>query len=192
MIKLIGLNLLPYREIAQQKKQEEFNRLMVLSLLVGVILAGAVWLFLGQTINNQESRNQLLKDNIAKLDEEIKEVENLEQKKKDFLARKQKIEELQNERYVAAMMLNDLNTLLPDGAYLTKIESKESKEKGGIVTYELVGNALSDSKVATFMRSLPSTGVFQTPSLNLITTKGSAQEFKLNVKLVKHVDSEGK
>lgn len=180
MIKLIGLNLLPYRELARQEKQKEFNRLMLLSLLVGILLAGAIWFLLGQTISNQDDRNQLLQTNIDQLNKEIKEVENLEKQKQEFLARKQKIEELQNERYKAAMVFNDLNTIMPDGVYLTQIQSTDGKG------YTITGRALSDSKVAMLMRSLPSTGLFATPELVGIKTNNGAQEFTLRTMLVQH------
>ncbi|MDO5687127.1 MAG: PilN domain-containing protein [Neisseria sp.] len=178
MIKLIGLNLLPYREIERQEKQKEFNRLMVLALLAGLVLAGVVWFMLNQTISNQNSRNELLQAGIADLDNQIKDVKDLERQKQEFLARKLKIEELQNERYKAAMIFNDLNTVMPDGVYLTKIESSDG------LAYTLSGRALSDSRVAMLMRSLPSTGLFSTPELVGIKTNNGAQEFVLRTRLV--------
>ncbi|MBO7081874.1 MAG: PilN domain-containing protein [Neisseriaceae bacterium] len=178
MIKLIEFNLLPYREIARQKQRDAFNKLLALFAILSLLAAGTIWFALNTAINQQESRNQYLRDENAKLDKEIEEVKSLEQRKKDFIARKQKIEELQNERYVVAMMFNDLNTLVPDGAYLKEIKPIQDG-------YKIIGNALSDNKVAMFMRSLPSTGIFQTPNLKNIKSKDGVQEFELDVKMVK-------
>lgn len=177
MIKLIGLNLLPYREIERKKKLDAFKRFMLFSLLAGVVAAGVIWFLLNQAIGSQEERNNYLKTNIAELDKQIKEVEALEQRKREFVARKEKIEELQHERFKVAMMFNDLNRIMPEGAFLTHIQSRGDK------TYNLTGVALSDSKVAAFMRSLPSTGVFSTPELVEIRTEKGVQRFTVSSKL---------
>lgn len=181
MIKLIALNLLPYREIERARKEKEFNRMMAIAAVLGVASALAVYLFLSQLIGNQEDRNRLLQTNIDQLDAQIKEVATLKQQKQAFLARKQKIEELQNERYKAAMILNDLNILMPEGTYLISIQGDA---KG---SYTLVGRAISDNKVADFMRSLPSTGLFNAPKLVGIRTNSGAQEFTLTADLVNHI-----
>ena len=185
MIKLIGLNLLPYREIERKKKLDAFKRFMLMSVLAGIVAAGVVWFLLSQAIGKQEDRNQLLKTNIAELDKQIKEVEELEQRKREFIARKEKIEELQHERFQVAMMFNDLNRIMPEGAFLTHIQSNDGK------TYNLTGVALSDSKVAAFMRSLPSTGVFSVPQLVEIRTEKGVQKFTISSKLVNKASQQG-
>lgn len=179
MIKLIGLNLLPYREVARQKKKEAFNRLMLLCGLVGLVLAGVIWFALSQMISNQQDRNRTLQENIEILNKEIKEVDQLEQRRDEFLARKQKIEELQNDRYKAAMIFNDLNRLMPDGTFLTHIQSKDGKD------YEFTGVALNDRKVAQFMDALPSTGLFKVPDLVGIKTDKGVQVFTIRTSLVR-------
>lgn len=184
MIKLIGLNLLPYREIERKKKLDAFKRFMLMCVLAGIIAAGVVWFLLNQAISNQEDRNGFLQAEIAKLDEEIKEVEELEKRKQQFIARKEKIEELQHERFQIAMMFNDLNRLMPEGAFLTHIQSSDGK------TYNLTGVALSDSKVASLMRSLPSTGVFSVPQLVEIKTEKGVQKFTISSRLVNKANSQ--
>ena len=104
----------------------------------------------------------------------------LKDKHKNFLERKQKIEELQNKRYEAAKLIDDLNVLIPDGVYLTSIEGDAKNN------YKLSGKAVSDSKVALFMKNLPSTGVFEIPQLTSINKQPDAQEFVLNANLIDH------
>ncbi len=183
MIKLIGLNLLPYREIARQKKKAEFNRMMIAAMILGFVLAGAGWFLLNSLIDDQESRNQTLRDGINELKEKIKQVEELEQRRDEFLARKKKIEELEDERYKAAMIFNDLNRLMPEGTFLTHIQSKDGTQ------YSFTGVALSDSKVAAFMRSLPSTGLFEEAKLVEIKTEKGVQVFTVETKLVRAVST---
>ena len=175
MIPLIQLNMLPYREEQDKQKKAQFTRLMVFSGLVGVGLLVLTYVSLSGMILNQESRNQQLTDGIAQLDIQIKEVETLEAEKRDFLARKSKVEELENKRFEAARMIDSLNTVAPEGVYLTGIRAKD------VNTYTLSGKATSDSKIADFMRVIPSTNVFGQPSLDSINKVESVQEFELTV-----------
>ena len=175
MIPLIQLNMLPYREEQDKQKKAQFTRLMVFSGLVGVGLLVLTYVSLSGMILNQESRNQQLTDGIAQLDIQIKEVETLEAEKRDFLARKAKVEELENKRFEAARMIDSLNTVAPEGVYLTGIKAKD------VSTYTLSGKATSDSKIADFMRVIPSTNVFGQPSLDSINKVESVQEFELIV-----------
>ena len=175
MIPLIQLNMLPYREEQDKQKKAQFTRLMVFSGLVGVGLLVLTYVSLSGMILNQESRNQQLTDGIAQLDIQIKEVETLEAEKRDFLARKAKVEELENKRFEAARMIDSLNTVAPEGVYLTGNKAKD------VSTYTLSGKATSDSKIADFMRVIPSTNVFGQPSLDSINKVESVQEFELTV-----------
>ncbi len=167
--------MLPYREEQDKQKKAQFARLMVFSGLVGVGLLVLTYVSLSGMILNQESRNQQLTDGIAQLDIQIKEVETLEAEKRDFLARKAKVEELENKRFEAARMIDSLNTVAPEGVYLTGIKAKD------VSTYTLSGKATSDSKIADFMRVIPSTNVFGQPSLDSINKVESVQEFELTV-----------
>ena len=167
--------MLPYREEQDQQKKAQFARLMVFSGLVGVGLLVLTYVSLSGMILNQESRNQQLTAGIEQLNIQIKEVETLEAEKRDFLARKAKVEELENKRFEAARMIDSLNTVAPEGVYLTGIKAKD------VSTYTLSGKATSDSKIADFMRVIPSTNVFGQPSLDSINKVDSVQEFELTV-----------
>ena len=180
MIKIVQLNLLDYRAEIQQEKLKRFKILMGAAAAVGVGLAVVAWMGLAGMISDQQGRNTLLKGEISKLDNEIIEVKTLKDKHKNFLERKQKIEELQNKRYEAAKMIDDLNVLIPDGVYLSSLEGDVNNN------YKLSGKAVSDSKVALFMKNLPSTGVFETPQLTSINKQPDAQEFVLNANLIDH------
>ena len=175
MIPLIQLNMLPYREEQDKQKKAKFTRFMIFSGLFGVGLLIFTYVSLSGLILNQESRNQQLTAGIDQLNIQIKEVETLEAEKRDFLARKAKVEELENKRFEAARMIDSLNTVAPEGVYLTGIKAKD------VSTYTLSGKATSDSKIADFMRVIPSTNVFGQPSLDRINKVESVQEFELTV-----------
>ena len=98
-------------------------------------------------IDNQNSRNNLLKGEIAKLDEQIKEIDRLRDQTQALLARKQVVETLQANRTEAVHLLDQLVRQLPDGVYL-----KSVKQNGTRVT--LTGYAQSNARVSTLMRNI--------------------------------------
>ena len=173
MIELTRINLLPYREEIKQRKQQQFKVLMLGSFAVGLGLAAATYLGIDNAISNQEGRNNFLQTEIDRLDRELGEIDKLQQEKEAFLAKKLKVEELQEKRYQAAYILDSLNALTPDNTYLTALEAESP------TSYKISGHAVSDNKIAVMMRSLPSTGIFLQPELLSIKKVDNYQEFTL-------------
>ena len=173
MIELTRINLLPYREEIKQRKQQQFKVLMLGAFAVGLGLAAVTYLGIDNAISNQEGRNNFLQTEIDRLDRELGEIDKLQQEKEAFLAKKLKVEELQEKRYQAAYILDSLNTLTPDNTYLTALEAESP------TSYKISGHAISDNKIAVMMRSLPSTGIFLQPELLSIKKVDNYQEFTL-------------
>ena len=173
MVELTRINLLPYREEIKQRKQQQFKVLMLGAFAVGLGLAAATYLGIDSAISNQEGRNNFLQTEIDRLDRELGEIDKLQQEKEAFLAKKLKVEELQEKRYQAAYILDSLNALTPDNTYLTALEAESP------TSYKISGHAVSDNKIAVMMRSLPSTGIFLQPELLSIKKVDNYQEFTL-------------
>ena len=173
MIELTRINFLPYREEIKQRKQQQFKILMLGAFAVGLGLAAATYLGIDSAIRNQEGRNNFLQTEIDRLDRELGEIDKLQQEKEAFLAKKLKVEELQEKRYQAAYILDSLNALTPDNTYLTALEAESP------TSYKISGHAISDNKIAVMMRSLPSTGIFLQPELLSIKKVDNYQEFTL-------------
>ena len=177
MIEFVKINLLPYREEIKQRKKQQFNVLMLSALLIGAGLLVLTYLTINNAISRQEDRNALLGKEIEKLDKALGEILKLQQEKENFLSKKQKVEELQEKRSQAAYIIDSLNVVTPDNSYLTALEAESS------TSYKITGRASSDNKIAMFMRSLPSTGVFAQPELLSIKKIDNYQEFTLKVLL---------
>ena len=177
MIEFVKINLLPYREEIKQRKQQQFKVLMLSALLIGAGLLVLTYLTINNAISRQEDRNALLGKEIEKLDKALGEILKLQQEKENFLSKKQKVEELQEKRSQAAYIIDSLNVVTPDNSYLTALEAESS------TSYKITGRASSDNKIAMFMRSLPSTGVFAQPELLSIKKIDNYQEFTLKVLL---------
>lgn len=181
---LIKINLLPYREILEQKQKKRFQLVMAFGVAAGIGAAFLIWGALAGLITNQEGRNEELNAGIKELDAQIVKVKELQEQKQSFLERKQKVEELDNKRFEGARIVDTVNQLVPEGAYLTAIQNVGGSDATISNTYTLVGKAISDNKVAMFMTALPSTGVFDIPKLDSINKTDNGQEFKITANLL--------
>ena len=183
---IVRINLLPHREQKRQARQRQFVSLAILSVLIGVAAVGIGYGVLQSRIDNQQSRNALLKTEIAKLDEQIKEIDRLREQIQAVIARKQIVETLQANRSEAVHLIDQLVRQLPDGVYLRSI-----KQVGAKVT--LNGYAQSNARVSTLMRNIEASPWVAEPNLveiKLVPAPGSPpaaglkmSEFTLNLQV---------
>jgi len=171
----IRINLLPHREQKRQARQRQFYTLMISLAILGLAVIALVHGILAAQIQSQEARNRVLKGEIAKLDEQIKEIDRLRDQIQAVLARKQVVETLQGNRSEAVHLLDQLVRQLPDGIYLRSIRQTDAR-----VT--IVGYAQSNARVSTLMRNIEASPWLSTPELVEIKlvpmpgTKDSAQK----------------
>ncbi|HFA7483409.1 TPA: PilN domain-containing protein [Neisseria gonorrhoeae] len=177
MNNLIKINLLPYREEMNKRKQQQFKTLMYGAVLTGVAAVAATYLFIDNMINKQSEKNTLLEISIAHLDTELSEIQKLKQEKDAFLIKKNKIGELQIKRLQAAKILDSLNEAVPGSTYLTSLDAVTAD------SYRLSGRTSSDNRVTAMMRAMPNTGIFKQPELLSIKKNNSHQEFTLQATL---------
>ncbi len=188
------INLLPWRAERRKARQKEFVTMLGLAALGGVLASFLIVSWYNARIGNQNGRNEYLRSQIAKVDTQIKEIEELDKKKGKLLARKEVIEQLQANRSQMVHLFDSLVRTIPDGVTLTSI-----KQEGEILT--LGGRSQSNARVSTYMRNLEGSGWMTNPDLNVIEAKagnaGLPYEFNLKVKLAnpnapKDEDGDGK
>lgn len=174
------INLLPWRAERRKARQKEFGVMLGLAALAGILLTLLIVTIYNGRIAGQEARNQFLRDEITKVDAQIKEIDELDKKKSKLLARKEVIEQLQANRSQMVHLFDSLVRTIPDGVTLTSI-----KQEGDILT--LNGRSQSNARVSTYMRNLEGSGWMTNPDLNIIEAKegkpGLPYEFNLKVKL---------
>jgi type IV pilus assembly protein PilN len=182
---MIRINLLPHREQKRQARQRQFVSSSIGLAILGLAVVLLVHVLLGTQIENQQSRNTLLKTEIGKLDEQIKEIDKLREQTQALLARKQVVETLQSDRTEAVHLLDQMVRQLPDGIYL-----RSMRQVGSKVT--LIGYAQSNARVSTLMRNIESSPWLQQPELVEIKSVPSplnkdlrVSEFTLNVQVKK-------
>lgn len=152
---MIRINLLPHREAAKKRRKESFNVALLLAAMVGGMLSGLIHLGYQGAIDAQEANNQYLTAEIKKLDQQIKEIADIESEIAALKARKQAVEDLQADRNMPVHLLTELVKQLPDGVYITKLIQQDR-----VITIN--GVAQSNERVSELLRNLTS----QTPWLN--------------------------
>jgi len=184
---MVRINLLPHREQKRQARQRQFVSLAVGLAILGIAVVGLGHVVIAARIDNQNNRNNLLKTEIAKLDEQIKEIDRLRDQTQALLARKQVVETLQANRTEAVHLLDQLVRQLPDGVYLRTV-----RQNGARVT--LVGYAQSNARVSTLMRNIESSPWLTAPELieirSVAVDKQKVNEFTLAMQ-VKRAASAG-
>ncbi len=154
----VRINLLPHREQKRAARQRQFISLAISLAILALAVVGLVHMYFASRIENQNGRNRLLKSEIAKLDEQIREIDKLREQTQALLARKQVVETLQTNRTEAVHLLDQLVRQLPDGVYLRSV-----RQQGARVT--LVGYAQSNARVSTLMRSIETSPWLMQPEL---------------------------
>jgi type IV pilus assembly protein PilN len=144
---VILINLLPHREAARKRRKEAFAASLGGAAVVGLLIAGGVFLAYQAQIAIQQSRNLFLTTENQRLDAQIKEVASLQAEIAALTARQEAVESLQADRNLPVHLLNELVTKLPDGVYITNMNEDARR-----VTIR--GVAQSNDRVAELLRNL--------------------------------------
>ncbi len=158
MTNSVRINLLPHRAQKRMARKRQFISLAVLLSIAALAVVGLVHLVMANQIDHQNTRNKLLKDEIVKLDDQIKEIDKLRDQIQQVLARKQVVENLQANRNEAVHLLDQLVRQLPDGVYLRSVRENGTK-------VQIVGYAQSNARVSTLMRDIESSPWVTKPDL---------------------------
>ena len=163
---LIKINLLDWRAGLRQQRKKQFINATAGALVAtaGVVVLGL--LSMNRAIENQQERNQILKDEIVLIEKQIKEIEELERVRDNLLARMQVIEQLQQSRAQIVHYFDELVNTVPEGVYLTSV-----KQQGA--TTSIDGVAESNGRVSTYMKNLDASPWFNDPRLVVIKTTES-------------------
>ncbi len=154
----IRINLLPYRQIKRAEQQRQFNLMAAGILIFGLFVVFTGYTYISTDVATQNSRNQRLKDAIAKLDSNIKEIDGLKQKITELKDRIQAVESLQGNRSRAVMMLDEIARQLPEAVVL-----KSLKQAGDLISLE--GIADTNARVAILVKNLSESNILTAPQL---------------------------
>jgi type IV pilus assembly protein PilN len=160
------INLLPWREERREERQKQFVAAVVAGLAFAAFILYMVIAYTNSMIDEQNSRNAYLKQEIAVLDKKIREIKDLEQQRNDLLARMQVIQELQESRPKVVKDFDALVRTVPEGIHLNKVT-----RNGNTLTLE--GVAESNARVSVFMRQLDANLEFDQANLRVVEKSSS-------------------
>jgi len=180
------INLLPWREERRQELKQQFFIILAVLVLVG---AGSVYMadmVVQSRIEYQNQRNNFIVAETKKLEQQIKEIDDLMKKRESLIERMKVIQDLQGNRPFIVKMFDDLVRTLPDGVFYHQIKST-----GDVLT--ITGYAESNNRVSNLMRNLDASELFDAPNLSKVQAgkDKSVNEFDLTVKRQKPKTEDG-
>lgn len=163
------INLLPWREERRKQLQQEFVAMLGFAAVLGVVVVFGWYSLKQNQIETQQLRNTFVEKEVAKLEEDIKEIERLEERRQELVERMKVIQELQGNRPSIVYVFDQLVRTLPDGVYYTSI-----KRSGK--SFEIQGVAESNNRISRLMRNLDESVWFQNPNLLSVTAASEGGE----------------
>jgi len=158
------INLLPWREEQRQEQTRQFATVTVLSMALTSAIIFVVHVTFNNQIDHQIYRNQIIQDEITRLDESLKQIQALEQTKEELLARMDIIQSLQQQRPQIVHLFDDFVRTVPEGIFLTNIKQDANQ-------LTIKGVAESNGRVSAYMRNIDSSEWLGTPKLKVIETR---------------------
>ncbi len=143
---MILINLLPHREEKRRQRKQAFFVALGVAAAAGLLVVGGWYSVLQQMKAAQASRNETLRAEIKKLDNQIKDIAQLRTEIEALKARQKAVEDLQVDRNTPVYLLDELSKQAPEGVYLTSV-----KQNGNIVT--VGGVAQTNERVSEFLRN---------------------------------------
>jgi type IV pilus assembly protein PilN len=157
------INLLDWRAERRARRQKQFLALLGAVAAACALLVLVVDFVINEEVSHQRMRNTFLQQQIAQLDAQIKEIQELERTKANLLERMRVIEQLQQSRSATVHFFDEIINTLPDGVYLTSV-----KQQGQNVTLD--GVAESNGRISSYMKNLDASPWFKDPKLVVIKT----------------------
>ncbi|GJL82401.1 MAG: pilus assembly protein PilN [marine bacterium B5-7] len=156
-----GINLLPWRDRARAQRSRRLVAGTVMLWALAALLVLGAYQYMEQRKNQQNARNGFLRSEIAALEDEIKEIESLRNRRDQLIARMDVIQGLQQNRTELVRIFDDLVRLLPEGVFLTRLEKRDA-------AMVIEGRAQSNARVSALMRNLEESPWFHDPILDVI------------------------
>jgi type IV pilus assembly protein PilN len=159
------INLLPWRAELRAQQRKDFFARVALAMLSTLLLMFSVHLRVGQIIDGQLSRNEYLQSETRILDQKIKEIQDLEVKKRRLVARMEVIPELQISRPEMVHLFDEVSRTVPDGVSLVDLTQNNKR-------LVINGVAQSNARVSAYLSRLEASPWLADPVLHVIEIRG--------------------
>ena len=172
------INLLPWREQKREQEKKEFITYLLIGLVSALAISFLINYYASSLVDMQTQRNDRLKNEIAMLEKQIKEIADIKKVREALIARMNIVQNLQATRILTVRLLDEVMKILPDGVYLYQI-----KREGDKVT--VLGYAESNTNISNLMWNIEGSSWIQDPELTEIkkatdTKQADENQFKLS------------
>lgn len=157
------INLLPWREERRKEQTNQFVSMLSLALMFTAALMLLIHMSMSRMIDHQNGRNDVLKNEIKRLDSELEKIKDLEDTKEKLLSRMEIIQSLQQKRPQIVHLFDEVVRTIPEGLHITEI-----RQSGESVTVN--GIAESNGRVSAYMRNIDNSDWMTKPKLSVIET----------------------
>ena len=172
------INLLPWRDELRKEQTRQFVTLLITSVVLTAAIIFLIHVNVSKLIDHQNFRNNILQSEIKKLENELKEIRDLEDTKEKLLSRMEIIQSLQQRRPQVVHVFDEIVRTVPEGIYLSSIIQTGDNLR-------FTGISESNGRVSAYMRNIDASEWLTDPKLSVIEAKrkdGRGSEFILNVK----------
>ncbi len=172
----IEINLLPWREELRARRSKRFFVTLGLAAALGLGGGyGLTWHYEQQT-TSQQQRNAHIQAQSRQLDDDIREVSELEAIREQMLEQVRVFTELQMGRTQTVHVLGDLTTSLVDGVYYTQLNRQGD-------SLRLAGLADNNRQVSDQLRALAAAGSFTVPVLSEVEAEGGGERRRFSLSM---------
>lgn len=175
---MANINLRPWREERNAENQKRFvSNLLGSAILAGLLVFGIAY-FYDMQMQKQQSRNDFLRAENARLDIQLQEINELNRLRTQLLERLQTIEDLQGTRPLIVRSFDELVRVLPEDLFYSSIS-----RTGDRITID--GFAAQNRDVSNLMRNLNNSVLFGEPSLSRVASTDGMRQFNLSVPMLR-------
>jgi len=174
----IKINLLPWREQKREEKKKEFINVLVGVIVFAGVIVFSIDRFYNGSIDDQNSINKFMNDEIVVLSSRIDEIKLLQEQRAELLARMKVIQELQGNRPIIVRLFDELARKLSDRVFFTSLIFKGSM-------LDIRGVAESNNRISSQLRNFDESVWFTGPNVTEIDADQKygpqASQFSLSV-----------
>lgn len=150
----------------------------LIGIIIAVVIVFLINYYAVHLKNNQTLRNEMMRLEITRFDEQIKEIKTLKQVREGLISRMSIVQNLQSTRTLMVHLFDELIKVMPQGVYVTKLERQND-------VVSVWGYAESNTNISLLMRSIENNAWIQSPVLTEIKKmdekkQAADNEFKLS------------
>lgn len=165
------INLRNWREDLRKKKTKKYAEINVYAFGFLLAVMGTLSFLESQKISKQENINNYLKSEMKLLDNDLREIGQLEKTMNQIVERMEIINSLQSNRADLVLILDEIALITPKEIKLTSLK----RENGKIM---IEGISVSQLNISTYLTNLSNSVNFKSPRLERVVADEKVDGFE--------------